>query len=141
MALRTEINTQEAAKMGEMIFTENKRLTAENEKLAEKNDKLSKQLTDLTERYKGLRQFEPLLKDAPEVMQVYLQDAKIVVGLQARALKLYGKAGEHPDEIQGNEKLRRQARMNYETIVNAALRYAFAHWNSVVATFIRPVKI
>lgn len=144
MGLDTMLNPAEAAKMGETILAERQRLADENEALKEKVAKLEERLGGMVEKYKELKVFEPLLEDAPQILQVCIKNAKIVRMLQARALKAYGpKFGAHPDSIdKENVELRRRARMNYDTILEAVLHHGlFNAWNVIYMRYIKPNKL
>lgn len=143
MSAGLAIKPHEAAKMGETLLAESNRLAAENAELKEKNAKNEAELAELKEKYEAVKEFTPLLDDnAPTAIQVHLGNGRIVRKLMVAALKMYGREGQHPDEIQENETLRRRARMNFQTIVEACVDYGCGDgWNTVRSRYIKSVKI
>ena len=137
------VTPQQAAQIGDALLNENNSLKVQVEKLQADNEKIKNQQKELIEKYKQLRQFESLLEDPPKRYLATLDDPQVILLLQGAALKIYGaKAGRYPDDIQDNEKLRRLARMNWNTIIHASLRYALGPaFNKVYNSYIRPVKV
>lgn len=142
MSVGTALKPQDAARVGEMMLSENKRLTEDNVSLTEKVGKLEARLTEVEGLNKQLKEFEVLLDEEPRSMAIYLTDKKVMRALMARAIKLYpSKAGANPDNIE-DEKLRRRARLNLVTIVHACLKYGLGPaWNKVNAAYIKPIRL
>lgn len=141
MGVGTMLQPHEAAKMGETLLKDNRRLLAENEALREKNEKLQQKHGELTERYKLLSEFEPLLEDTPAALQVWIRDKRVIRQLMARALRVYGKAGQLPSQID-DEKLRRRARLNFDALVEACCKHGlFDAWERVYSAYLRDIKL
>lgn len=143
MGIGTTLQPHEAARMGESILAESKRMAAEIETLKEKLESQTQKFDELNEKYKKLREFEPLLEDEATILQVFIREPRVLRLLQGRALKAFGASGQHPETIdKENDVLRRRARMNYDTIIAGCLDYALGPaWNTVYARYIKPVVL
>ena len=136
------LQPQQAAQMGEAILAENKALSAQVQALTDKLESMQASYEELAGKYKQLKEFEPLLDDAPTAMQIYLSDREVVRLLMARTLKAFGpKTGRHPDTIpKDDEVTRRRARQNFDRVISGCLHYALGPaWNNVYSKYVKRI--
>lgn len=144
MSAGTMMKAHEAAQMGETLLAENQRLVQELENANQKMEALQARHDDMAAKYSQLKEFEPLLDDAPTAMQIYLNDREVVRLLMARMLKAFGtKNGRHPDTIDKEDEVtRRRARMNFDRVITACLHYGLGPaWNTVYSKYVKKIAV
>lgn len=130
--------------MGKALLAENQRLSDQVESLTESLESMQTRYEEVAGKYSQLKEFEPLLDDAPTAMQIYLSDREVVRMLMARTLKAFGaKTGRHPETIDKDDEVtRRRARQNFDRVISACLHYGLGPaWNIVYSKYVKKIPI